>query len=266
MNELPSPPEGSSIGGDGVDPSISDVNTPHSRDETLRASSPSANSSVFTNGKPGTQTTNEADKPSKKSDTKGHSSAENLVGKINNLVTTDLGNITDSTDFLLVVLYIPLKITLCITFLYLVLGWRWVHWCPIPIDTKYLESYSAFVGLTLILLLSPLPGYVAKHIQDVQFVRLKKTDARVQNIAESRLSSTQGIHDLLTNTHLFSYGCFAHDQIFGWERNMNKKVAKKRDEEFIWIWRRQVLDLINGNLKPVSSSLIFRAVVHIFFV
>jgi hypothetical protein len=33
---------------------------------------------------------------------KSTSSADNLVGKINNLVTTDLGNITDGRDFLLV--------------------------------------------------------------------------------------------------------------------------------------------------------------------
>jgi hypothetical protein len=46
-------------------------------------------------------------------------------------------------------------------------------------------------------------------------------------------------------------------KLFGWEKKMNEKVAEKRDEELIWIWRRQVLDLINGNLKLVSSQLVF---------
>jgi len=67
--------------------------------------------------------------------------ANNLIGKINNLVTTDLSNVVDARDFLLVggwtnfpslafptdyplVLYVPLQITFCIIFLYKLLGWR----------------------------------------------------------------------------------------------------------------------------------------------
>lgn len=34
------------------------------------------------------------------------------------------------------------------------------------------------------ILLFPLPGYVAKLVQDVQVVRLKKTDARVETVSE----------------------------------------------------------------------------------
>ena len=56
----------------------------------------------------------------------GSSSASNLVGKINNLVTTDMGNIVDSRDFLFIALYIPLQVTLCMVFLYNILGWRCV--------------------------------------------------------------------------------------------------------------------------------------------
>ena len=54
----------------------------------------------------------------------GSSGSSNLIGKINNLVTTDLENIVDSRDFLLVLIDIPLKVTLSIVFLYGVLGWR----------------------------------------------------------------------------------------------------------------------------------------------
>lgn len=35
------------------------------------------------------------------------------------------------------------------------------------------------------ILLFPLPGYVAKLVQDVQVIRLKKTDARVETVSES---------------------------------------------------------------------------------
>ena len=48
------------------------------------------------------------------------------------------------------------------------------------------SCFSAFVGLGVILLLFPLPGYVTKLIQDVQAVRLKATDARVQTVTESK--------------------------------------------------------------------------------
>jgi len=102
-------------------------------------------------------------------------SADNLVGKINNLVTTDLNNITEARDFLNLseytvhfmrcfscmvilstVVYIPLQIGLSIWFLYTVLGW------------------SAFVGLFIMVILFPVPGYFATRIQSVQVTRMKK--------------------------------------------------------------------------------------------
>lgn len=49
--------------------------------------------------------------------------SSNLVGKITNLITTDLWNITQGRDFLLIVLFSPLQIGFCIWFLWEVLGW-----------------------------------------------------------------------------------------------------------------------------------------------
>lgn len=54
---------------------------------------------------------------------KEHVDAHNLTGKINNLVTTDMGNIVDGRNFVFVLVAIPLQIILCITFLYALLGW-----------------------------------------------------------------------------------------------------------------------------------------------
>jgi hypothetical protein len=48
----------------------------------------------------------------------------NLVGRINNLVSTDLNNIIDGRDFLMVAVACPIQIILCIVFLYTILGWR----------------------------------------------------------------------------------------------------------------------------------------------
>ncbi|KAG6891082.1 hypothetical protein C0995_014172 [Termitomyces sp. Mi166 len=184
----------------------SEVGTLRSRDDTLHTSSSSIKSSSSKKGKE--RNTKIVDESQRESS----SSAENLVGKINNLVTTDMNNITESRDFLLVLIYIPLQIVLCIIFLYLVLGW------------------SAFVGLVSIVMLFPIPGYVAKRVQDVQVVRLKATDARVQTVTE-----TMNVLRMI--------------KLFGWEKKMEEKIAEKREKELVWIWKRQILDMINGNLN-----------------
>jgi hypothetical protein len=102
-----------------------------------------------------------------------HSS--NLVGKMNNLVSTDLDNLVEGRDFLLLgstsfarvsfnvflmsytlVLYLPLQIALCILFLYSILGW------------------SAIAGTIAMLALFPVPGVVASKIQKVQNECMKR--------------------------------------------------------------------------------------------
>ncbi|KAJ7275444.1 hypothetical protein B0H12DRAFT_1199540 [Mycena haematopus] len=182
-----------------------------SRDETLQASSSSVKSTDSNKAKGKGKATKDAkEEPS---------DANNLVGKITNLVTTDLGNITESRDFLLLFLLIPLQIAGCVIFLYQVLGW------------------SSFVGMGVMVLLFPLPGYVAKMVQTVQQQRLKKTDARVQVVTET--SSNQKV------------------RLFGWERQMNERVAEKREEELNWLWKRQLLDLLNGTLKYVTTTSTF---------
>jgi hypothetical protein len=50
----------------------------------------------------------------------------NLVGKINNLVSTDLNNIIDGRDFLMIAVACPIQIILCVVFLHTILGWRYV--------------------------------------------------------------------------------------------------------------------------------------------
>ncbi|KAF5336910.1 hypothetical protein D9611_003444 [Ephemerocybe angulata] len=155
-------------------------------------------------------------KKSEDEPSEGTSSASNLVGKINNLVTTDLGNIVDSRDFLYMVLYTPLQIALAILFLYNILGW------------------SAFVGLAVMLVLFPLPGYVAKRIQDVQIARLKKTDARVEVVSE-----TMNVLRMV--------------KMFGWEKKMNDRIAEKREEELRYVWKRQILDFHYPNWNNDSQ-------------
>jgi len=79
----------------------------------------------------------------------------NLVGKITNLVSTDLNNIVEGRDFPMLLISLPLQIILCIVFLYKVLGW------------------SAIVGMVTMLSLYPLPGWIASKLQDVQTEKMK---------------------------------------------------------------------------------------------
>ena len=40
-------------------------------------------------------------------------------------------------------------------------------------------------------------------------------------------------------------------KLFGWEKKMDENIAEKRETELGWVRKRQVLDLINENLKCV---------------
>ncbi|TFK34747.1 hypothetical protein BDQ12DRAFT_737985, partial [Crucibulum laeve] len=137
--------------------------------------------------------------PAKKAaEVKKNGGQDNLIGKINNLITTDVSNIVDSKDFLVLFLEIPVQTVLCVVFLYKVLGW------------------SAFIGFSVILIFIPIPGLVAKKIQSVQVKRMQKTDERVQVVTE------------VVNT-------LRMVKLFGWEQAMNGRIGVKRKEELHWV-------------------------------
>ncbi|KAJ4476620.1 hypothetical protein J3R30DRAFT_3759412 [Lentinula aciculospora] len=178
--------------------------------ESVESSTVHSSSASVSSGKSKDKKKKDKDSDTPTSDT------NNLVGKINNLVTTDLENILDGRDFLFVLIYIPVQIVLCMVFLYAVLGW------------------SCFVGLGVLIISFPLPGIIAKYVQQAQEKRLKKTDARVQSVSESM-------------------NVLRMIKLFGWESKMESRIAKKRDEELIWIRRRQILEIINGIITGTTS-------------
>ncbi|KDR83115.1 hypothetical protein GALMADRAFT_238938 [Galerina marginata CBS 339.88] len=143
------------------------------------------------------------------STTKKSGDAENLIGRINNLVTSDLENLAEGCDFMGFFFLAPLQITLSMIFLYRILGW------------------SALVGLFTTLVLTPLVGYISKLVQDVQITKMKLTDARVQSISEA-VSVLRMI------------------KLFGWEGKMTKRLEVKREEELSWLWKMKLLNLTNG--------------------
>ncbi|KDR83043.1 hypothetical protein GALMADRAFT_866150 [Galerina marginata CBS 339.88] len=195
--------------------SITESSPPESGDEEL---GPTASASRQPSGDSESTVTGTSTKGNPKDDTSGSETTKaakkdkgdaNLIGKINNLVTTDLTNIVEARDFLLLVIFVPLQITLCTAFLYKLLGW------------------SAFVGLANMIILSPIPGYIAKLVQDVQRVRMKKTDARIQDVTEA-------------------VNVLRMVKLFGWEDKIFRRIQEKRDDELSSLWKLKVLSAISG--------------------
>ncbi|KAH6916799.1 ATP-binding cassette transporter [Coprinopsis sp. MPI-PUGE-AT-0042] len=166
-------------------------------------------------------------KTAKATDEQNSANADNLIGKINNLVTSDLGNITEARDFLWAFLYIPLEATFCTIFLYSILGW------------------SAMVGLAIMVICLPIPGYLAKLIQVVQIARMKKTDARMQSVSE-----TMNILRMV--------------KLFGWEKKMDDKIREKRDEELSLLWKRQLFAIANDTINYLIPVFVMLATYTVF--
>ncbi|KAJ7472355.1 hypothetical protein B0H11DRAFT_1867129 [Mycena galericulata] len=152
-----------------------------------------------------------------KSETSSDSSkgaGQNLVGKMNNLVTSDLQNITEAKDFMLLFVYFPLQLGLCIWFLHTVLGW------------------SAFVGLAAIIVMLPVPGYVGKWVQTVQRELAKKTDSRVQSVSE-----TMNLIRMI--------------KLFAWQRPTGEQIDVKREIELSVLWKRRLVDMVQSVMNLV---------------
>ncbi|EJT98573.1 P-loop containing nucleoside triphosphate hydrolase protein [Dacryopinax primogenitus] len=138
--------------------------------------------------------------------------SSHLVGKINNLIGTDLGNLVEGRDFLFVILQAPLQLLIAIWFLYAILGW------------------AAVIGMAVMIACIPLPSKVAQWVQVIQTERMKKTDSRVQAITE-----TMNVLRMV--------------KMFGWESRVKEQIAEKRDEELKYVKQRQIMHLANLNLN-----------------
>ncbi|QRW00045.1 ABC transporter transmembrane region [Ceratobasidium sp. AG-Ba] len=136
----------------------------------------------------------------------------NLVGKINNLMSTDLGHITEGRDLLLILVLTPIHIIASVVLLYKILGW------------------SAVIGMSVMLASWPIPGKVAQMLENVQFERMKKTDARVQSVT-----------DYMNIIRMI--------KLFGWEKRVEEQVGERRKEEMRWYKKRQLLGLVHSNIN-----------------
>ncbi|KAF9533202.1 hypothetical protein CPB83DRAFT_846042 [Crepidotus variabilis] len=136
-------------------------------------------------------------------------SGENLLGKINNYVTTDLQNLLEGVDFLKFFIGVPFQIVIATIFLYQLLGW------------------SALVGLTITVVFSPVAGILGNKVNKLQVDKMKKTDERVQSITEA-------------------VGVLRMIKLFGWEGKMTKRIEQKREEELSWLWKVKVLRIMTS--------------------
>ncbi|KAE9384990.1 P-loop containing nucleoside triphosphate hydrolase protein [Gymnopus androsaceus JB14] len=140
----------------------------HSRESTLQTGS-----SITRQGSSSTLKKDDSDNkkssapPYEEAPTKPKVETKNILGKVNNLVTTDMQNITDGRETVRLIVQVPLQVVLCVLFLYNVLGW------------------SSFVGLAVIVISFPVPGFITKLIQNRQKIKMKKTDARIQMVTET---------------------------------------------------------------------------------
>ncbi|CAE6448536.1 unnamed protein product [Rhizoctonia solani] len=145
--------------------------------------------------------------------------SSNLVGKINNLMSTDLENIVEGADILFILVFSPVQIIFSIFFLYRILGW------------------SSVVGMVFLVLSFPIPGKLAQLVNDVQTERMKKTDERIQAISES-LSIIRMI------------------KLFGWEKKVIAQVEEKRKVELHYYKKKQWIGQVSANANYIFPLIV----------
>ncbi|KAJ3519232.1 hypothetical protein NMY22_g13302 [Coprinellus aureogranulatus] len=141
-------------------------------------------------------------------------------GRLANLITVDLKNITEARDLLFLFWDTPLEIVGCAVFLYFILGW------------------SAFVGIGLIIILLPVPGWLTSVASRVQDERMKKasTDNRTQTVTESM-------------------NVLRMIKMFGWERKIQSRIDERREEELKWLWKARIVNLLMTLVNQVIPSM-----------
>ncbi|KAJ7748587.1 hypothetical protein B0H16DRAFT_1692067 [Mycena metata] len=159
--------------------------------------------------------------------------AKNLLGRMTNLVTSDLSTINESRNMLLVFVLVPLQTMGSVVFLYQVLGW------------------SSFVGMGVMVALFPAPGYLAKYQQGVgEFtISLHTNKPKITLAAQKSIRKTT---DARVQTVSETMNVLRMVKMFGWEKQMNEKIAEKREAELRKLWIRRLLNMANNLLNHLT--------------
>ncbi|PCH35576.1 hypothetical protein WOLCODRAFT_80373 [Wolfiporia cocos MD-104 SS10] len=148
--------------------------------------------------------------------------ASNLTGRLNNLIFSDVSTVAGAREVMILLVEMPLQTVACVWFLYSILG---------P---------SAIVGMVVMIILFPIPGYVAKMSQAAQGTKMEKSDSRVQ-VATETINVIRMI------------------KLFGWEKRLSDRLREKRAEELHWIKRSKLLEIANPILNNAIPLLTMTA-------
>lgn len=162
----------------------------------------------------GTKTKQAPESESAKGDATKQNASGNTVGRIMNLASSDMNNITGGRNFLGLFLGVPLNVTLSLWFLYSMLGW------------------SSLVGFAVMVALLPVPGRLAAFMSGAQKDRMRASDGRVQLVTE-----------MLNVLRMI--------KLFGWEKRAEQEIAEKRSEELKWVWKSNLYSLVIFNINRV---------------
>ncbi|KAF9462732.1 P-loop containing nucleoside triphosphate hydrolase protein [Collybia nuda] len=135
---------------------------------------------------------------------------KSLVGRMNNLISSDMQAISQGFKCLQILVTGPILILSSMGFLYTIMGW------------------SALVGFAVMLLLTPLPTLFALRLQSTTREMARKSDDRVEAVTE-----TMSVIRMI--------------KMFGWERKMSAQINEKREVELIWVWWNKVYTFTNMN-------------------
>ncbi|EJC98299.1 P-loop containing nucleoside triphosphate hydrolase protein [Fomitiporia mediterranea MF3/22] len=144
-----------------------------------------------------------------------------LLGKINNLITTDI-EATSRSPFFVSLPGTVIQLVISIIFLYDLLGW------------------SSFVGLAVMVICFPIPFYAGQRMAKIQKSKMAATDKRVQYVTEA-----MGILRMI--------------KLFGWESYMLKQLSHRREEELSKIMMVRVLEAlmnVTSSMLPLLSKLV----------
>jgi ABC-type multidrug transport system fused ATPase/permease subunit len=152
-----------------------------------------------------------ADKKDKK-DAQEKEKSKDLVGRLMNLVTSDLANAIGAKDFLAPLIETPLMIAFGSWFLWTILG------------------NAAWVGLTVMVVLLPVPAWASKVINRVQKKKMEATDRRVKAVKET-------------------LGVLRMAKQFAWQAKVQEEIDAAREEELKWIFWRKIYGTANMLVK-----------------
>lgn len=148
------------------------------------------------------------------------------VGMINNLMSTDLDQLTEARDFFLLIGSAPIELVFAVWFLYDLLGW------------------SSLVGVALMLLSMAVPGITAKILARIQVKSRKATDARIGMTTE-----------VLNSIRIIKYS--------GLENAFMDRIREKRELELKYAIRSRIWSLFFNcitALLPVMNMLVTFAI------